>query len=141
MAQVEFCFTGEGSDAAPAPVSLRGLDAAVYYRSGSLLNCGHAAVSTLACSAIAASAAQETVGGIWGVQDCDRRVGGAECMQSQAELHVEVMRLLFCCAGARPDPGLAAALGVGVRRRRLLLRQRRDHGPGCAKRLHPLASN
>ena len=42
--QVEFCFTGEGSDAAPAPVSLRGLDAALYYRSGSLLNCGHAVV-------------------------------------------------------------------------------------------------
>lgn len=45
--QVEYCFTGEGSDAAPAPVSLRGLDASVYYRSGSLLNCGHAAVRSL----------------------------------------------------------------------------------------------
>ncbi|CAL8460737.1 g268 [Coccomyxa elongata] len=45
--QVEYCFTGEGSDAAPAPVSLRGLDAGVYYRSGSLLNCGHAAVRSL----------------------------------------------------------------------------------------------
>lgn len=45
--QVEYCFTGEGSDAAPAPVSLRGLDAGVYYRAGSLLNCGHAAVRSL----------------------------------------------------------------------------------------------
>lgn len=45
-AQVEYCFTGEGSDAAPAPASLRGLDAAVYYRGGALLNCGHAAVGT-----------------------------------------------------------------------------------------------
>lgn len=45
--QVEYCFTGEGSDAAPAAVSLRGLDAGIYYRSGSLLNCGHAAVRTL----------------------------------------------------------------------------------------------
>ncbi len=45
--QVEYCFTGEGSDTAPAPVSLRGLDAGVYYRSGSLLNCGHAAVRSL----------------------------------------------------------------------------------------------
>lgn len=44
---MEFCFTGEGSDSAPAAVSLRGLDAAVYYRSGSLLNCGHAAVRGL----------------------------------------------------------------------------------------------
>lgn len=41
---MEYCFTGEGSDAAPAPASLRGLDAAVYYRGGALLNCGHAAV-------------------------------------------------------------------------------------------------
>ena len=46
-AQVEYCFTGEGSDAAPAPASLRGLDAAVYYRGGALLNCGHAAVPSL----------------------------------------------------------------------------------------------
>ena len=47
--QVEFCFTGEGSDAAPAPVSLRGLDAALYYRAGSLLNCGHAVVRMPPC--------------------------------------------------------------------------------------------
>jgi hypothetical protein len=47
FAQVEYCFTGEGSDAAPAPVSLRGLDAGIYYRSASLLNCGHAAVRAL----------------------------------------------------------------------------------------------
>lgn len=45
--QVEYCFTGEGSDSAPAPLSLRGLDAGVYYRAGSLLNCGHAAVRSL----------------------------------------------------------------------------------------------
>jgi hypothetical protein len=45
--QVEYCFTGEGSDAFPAPTSLRGLDAGIYYRTGSLLNGGHAAVRTL----------------------------------------------------------------------------------------------
>ena len=45
--QVEYCFTGEGSDAVPAPTSLRGLDAGIYYRTGSLLNAGHAAVRTL----------------------------------------------------------------------------------------------
>ena len=45
--QVEYCFTGEGSDAFPAPSSLRGLDAGIYYRTGSLLNAGHAAVRAL----------------------------------------------------------------------------------------------
>ena len=45
--QVEYCFTGEGSDAFPAPTSLRGLDAGIYYRTGSLLNAGHAAVRAL----------------------------------------------------------------------------------------------
>ena len=44
---MEYCFTGEGSDAVPAPTSLRGLDAGIYYRTGSLLNAGHAAVRTL----------------------------------------------------------------------------------------------
>lgn len=47
LPQVEYCFTGEGSDAFPAPQSLRGLDAGIYYRSGSLLNAGHAAVRSL----------------------------------------------------------------------------------------------
>ena len=45
--QVEYCFMGEGSDAFPAPSSLRGLDAGIYYRTGSLLNAGHAAVRAL----------------------------------------------------------------------------------------------
>ena len=31
--QVEYCFTGEGWDEDAAAVSLRGLDAAIYYRS------------------------------------------------------------------------------------------------------------
>jgi pullulanase/glycogen debranching enzyme len=44
---VEYCFTAEGGDVKSEAVSLRGLDAGVYYRSGLLLNCGHAAVRAL----------------------------------------------------------------------------------------------
>jgi hypothetical protein len=32
LLEVEYCFTAEGSDASPNPVSLQGLDADVYYR-------------------------------------------------------------------------------------------------------------
>jgi pullulanase/glycogen debranching enzyme len=47
-AQAEFCFTVEGNDKAPALISLRGLDAALYYRPGSsLLNLAQPSVSTL----------------------------------------------------------------------------------------------
>ena len=45
--QAEYCFTAEGTDKNPTAYSLRGLDAAVYYRSNGVLNCGHAVVRTL----------------------------------------------------------------------------------------------
>ncbi|KAL0049338.1 hypothetical protein WJX82_011691 [Trebouxia sp. C0006] len=45
--QVEYCFTSEGSDKQPQASSLRGLDAATYYRYNGVLNCGHAVVRHL----------------------------------------------------------------------------------------------
>jgi len=45
--QVEYCFTSEGSDKQPQASSLRGLDAATYYRHNGVLNCGHAVVRHL----------------------------------------------------------------------------------------------
>ncbi|KAK9820150.1 hypothetical protein WJX72_006684 [[Myrmecia] bisecta] len=44
LLQVEYCFTAEGSDERPNASSLRGLDAAIYYRGNGVLNCGHAVV-------------------------------------------------------------------------------------------------
>lgn len=44
---MEFCFTGEVWHAKTEPVSLGGLDAAVYYRQGRVLNCGHATMQRL----------------------------------------------------------------------------------------------
>lgn len=46
-AQVEYCFTSEGTDKRPRASSLRGLDAATYYRHNGVLNCGHAVVRQL----------------------------------------------------------------------------------------------
>lgn len=45
--QVEFCLTSEGTDKRPQASSLRGLDAATYYRHNGVLNCGHAVVRQL----------------------------------------------------------------------------------------------
>lgn len=45
--QVEYSLTGEGWDDDASAVSLRGLDAAVYYRAKGVLNCGHAHVRAL----------------------------------------------------------------------------------------------
>lgn len=45
--QVEYCFTSEGTDKRPRASSLRGLDAATYYRHNGVLNCGHACVRQL----------------------------------------------------------------------------------------------
>ena len=45
--QVEYCFTSEGTDKRPQASSLRGLDAATYYRHSGVLNCGHAVVRHL----------------------------------------------------------------------------------------------
>ena len=45
--QVEYCFTSEGTDKRPRASSLRGLDAATYYRHNGVLNCGHAVVRNL----------------------------------------------------------------------------------------------
>ena len=45
--QVEYSLTGEGWDEDASAISLRGLDAAVYYRSKGVLNCGHANVRAL----------------------------------------------------------------------------------------------
>lgn len=45
--QVEYCFTSEGTDKRPQASSLRGLDAATYYRHNGVLNCGHACVRQL----------------------------------------------------------------------------------------------
>ncbi len=44
---MEYCFTSEGSDKQPQASSLRGLDAATYYRHNGVLNCGHAVVRHL----------------------------------------------------------------------------------------------
>jgi isoamylase len=45
--QVEFCFTVEGNDKNPSLRGFRGLDAALYYRSNSLLNLSHPTVQRL----------------------------------------------------------------------------------------------
>lgn len=45
--QVLYSLTGEGWDEDASAVSLRGLDAAVYYRAKGVLNCGHANVRAL----------------------------------------------------------------------------------------------
>ena len=45
--QVEYCFTSEGTDKRPQASSLRGLDAATYYRHNGVLNCGHPVVRNL----------------------------------------------------------------------------------------------
>ena len=50
--QVEFCFTAEGTEEDGDVVSLRGLDPPLYYRSGGVLNCGHALVRTLVVAAL-----------------------------------------------------------------------------------------
>ena len=50
--QVEFCFTAEGTEEDGAILSLRGLDAPLYYRGGGVLNCGHAVVRTLVLAAL-----------------------------------------------------------------------------------------
>ena len=42
-----YSLTGEGWDEDASAVSLRGLDAAVYYRAKGVLNCGHANVRAL----------------------------------------------------------------------------------------------
>ena len=42
-----YSLTGEGWDESASAVSLRGLDAAVYYRAKGVLNCGHANVRSL----------------------------------------------------------------------------------------------
>ena len=48
LLQAEYCFTVEGNDKSPALISLRGLDAALFYRSGSsLLDLGHPVVTNL----------------------------------------------------------------------------------------------
>lgn len=44
---MEYCFTSEGTDQRPQASSLRGLDAATYYRHNGVLNCGHACVRQL----------------------------------------------------------------------------------------------
>jgi hypothetical protein len=38
--QLDLAFTAEGTDAAPATLSLRGLDHAAHYRANGVLNCG-----------------------------------------------------------------------------------------------------
>ena len=52
LRQVEFCFTAEGTEEDGAILSLRGLDAPLYYRAGGVLNCGHAVVRTLVVQAL-----------------------------------------------------------------------------------------
>ena len=47
LLQVLYSLTGEGWDEDASAVSLRGLDAAVYYRAKGVLNCGHANVRSL----------------------------------------------------------------------------------------------
>lgn len=47
LKQVAYSLTGEGWNDSASAVSLRGLDAAVYYRAKGVLNCGHALVRNL----------------------------------------------------------------------------------------------
>lgn len=52
LLQVEFCFTAEGTEDEGCTVSLRGLDAPIYYRQRGVLNCGHAVVRCLILDAL-----------------------------------------------------------------------------------------
>eukprot|EP00887_Chlorella_sp_A99_P002052 scaffold18.g2052.t1 len=52
IAQFDFAFTAEGTDAQPTTLSLRGLDHAACYRHNGVLNCGHAAVRDMLMSAL-----------------------------------------------------------------------------------------
>lgn len=52
IVQVEFCFTAEGNEEEGCTVSLRGLDAPIYYRQRGVLNCGHAVVRCLILDAL-----------------------------------------------------------------------------------------
>eukprot|EP00803_Ostreobium_quekettii_P005522 evm.model.scf_211.8 EVM.evm.TU.scf_211.8 scf_211:65035-74940(+) len=45
--KMQYCFTAEGSDAAAVLLSLRGLDASLYYKANGVLNCGHPVVRQL----------------------------------------------------------------------------------------------
>ena len=47
-----FCFTAEGNEDEGCTVSLRGLDAPIYYRQRGVLNCGHAVVRQLVVDAL-----------------------------------------------------------------------------------------
>jgi hypothetical protein len=129
--QVEFGFTGEGSDAAPAPASLRGLDAAVYYRAGALLNCGHAAVRGLVLGALRHWAAAYGVDGFCFLNAetlaLGARAGGGPaparplfsacavqptskaCAMSRAAMPARGLRRQLAPAGAAPCPYPSAA--------------------------------
>ena len=61
--QVEFCFTAEGTEDDGMILSLRGLDAPLYYRAGGVLSCGHAVVRTLVLAALRYWALQYHVDG------------------------------------------------------------------------------
>jgi len=116
--QVEFGFTGEGSDAAPAPASLRGLDAAVYYRAGALLNCGHAAVRGLVLGALRHWAAAYGVDGFCFL-NAETLVLGARPRGRPRTRAALVSALPAGCGGVCGDPccRLLGAMARGCRQR------------------------
>ncbi len=104
---MEYCFTGEGSDAIPAPTSLRGLDAGIYYRTGSLLNAGHAAVRTLVVDSLRHWAREYDVDGFCFVNAENMVQGEPRCSQcwrltfsvAQAQLRFQSkysLQILMC---------------------------------------------
>ena len=120
--QAEYCFTAEGTDKHPTAYSLRGLDAAVYYRSNGVLNCGHAVVRSLIVDSLKHWALHHQVDGFCFV-NAETVVQGEPhaCSRRQAARGCTQEAVLYMCEGT--------ALGCAWQARLLHL------NPGCAGQL------
>ena len=96
--QVEYCFTSEGTDKRPQASSLRGLDAATYYRHNGVLNCGHAVVRRLILDSLHHWADEYQVDGFCFV-NAETMVQGKTALLGE------------CCAVSRPRPHCNAVTG------------------------------
>ena len=94
--QIELCFTAEGEDSDPRPASLRGLDANVYYRSGRVLNAGHAVTRALVCDALRHWAHAYIIDGFCFIHADNLAQGAAACIVTA------MYETLSKCSGPEP---------------------------------------
>jgi len=123
--QVEYCLTGEGWDEDASAISLRGLDAAVYYRFCPTLcpprpPCSVLFRKPLLSGMLTINCSHNNE---WQhARDCgDCRMRGF-CLCKQVKGGPE----LWACHGALPHHGLAPPLGQPIPCGRVLLCQRRN---------------